>query len=181
MGRAKVSSSPQLADSGGVEVAGLSIARPGASTHGRISGYPEVSMRLALLSCIILISCTNPRGPNWLECSLITTDGSSKDIGKHREFYIVNPGNQTLYSYAPDSREVIGPMKDVAFWSPDLINHDVEVSSANFITNHVLKINLKTMEIVNRTDTIGTGYNSGSSTHSVMGGTCKWISPLQVG
>ena len=181
MERARIPRTPQLADGGGVAAAGLSIPAPGGRPPGRMSGHPTVSMRLPLLTCIILVSCTNPRGSNWLECSLITTDASAKDISKHKEYYIVNPGTQTLYSYSPDSREVIGPMKGVAFWSPDLINHDVEVSSADFTTSHVLKINLRTMEIVNRTDTIGTGYNSGSSTHSVMGGTCRWVSPLQVG
>jgi hypothetical protein len=138
-------------------------------------------MRLILLSCILLTSCANPRGPNWLECALITTDAGSKEIDKHKEFYIVNPATQTLYSYASDSKQVIGPMKDVTFWSPDLINQNVEVSASNFITNKVLRINLKTMDIVNRLDTIGTGFNSGASTHSVMGGTCKWINPLPVG
>ena len=133
-------------------------------------------MRLTLLSCILLISCSNPREPNWLECALITTDAGSKEIDKHKEFYIVNFASQTLYYYVPDTRQVIGPMKDVSFWSPDLINQNVEVS-----TNKVLRINLKSMEIVNRLDTTGTGFNSGSSTHSVMGGTCKWIYPLQVG
>jgi hypothetical protein len=138
-------------------------------------------MRLTLLSCILLVSCSDPRGPNWLECSLITTDVSSKDIDKHKEFYIVNSANRELFTYVPDSREVIGPMKDVSFWSPDLINQDIEVSASNFTTNKVLRINLKTMEVVNRLDTIGTGYNSGSSTHNVMSGTCKWIYPRQVG
>ena len=72
-------------------------------------------MRISLVLCgIILVSCSNPRGSNWLECSLITTDSSSKDIGKHKEFYIVNFGTQTLYYYVPHSKESIGPMKGVS-------------------------------------------------------------------
>jgi hypothetical protein len=162
----------QLADGGAVAAAARSIAAQGRETE---------RMRLTLLSCMLLVCCADPRGPNWLECSLITTDASSKEIDKHEEIYVVNFANQALYTYAPDSREVIGPMKNVSFWSPDLINQDIEVSASNFISNKVLRINLKTMEIVDRLDTIGTGYNSGSSTHNVMSGTCKWVNPRQVG
>jgi hypothetical protein len=146
----------------------------------------RLRMKLIFLPCTLTlplctVACVDPsRGVNWLDCSLITTDAGAKDIAKHKETYLVNFDTQKLYSYNPSSKEVIGPMTNVSFW-PGMINQETEASANNFSTDHVLRINLKTMEIVNRLDTMGTGFNSGASSHSVMGGTCKWISPLQVG
>ena len=92
------------------------------------------------------------------------------------ETYVVDFTSQRLYSYVHDAGEIRN-LKNVSFF-PEMIDQNVESSGNGESLAHVTRINLRTMEIVDRSDSVGTGYNSGTSSHDVLAGTCKWIGPL---
>jgi hypothetical protein len=105
---------------------------------------------------------------------ITTTDAAG--MTHYIETYVVDFTNQRLYSYMRDAGEIIN-LKNVSFF-PEMIDQNVESSGDGQSIAHVMRINLRTMEIVDRSDSVGTGYNSGISSHDVLAGTCKWISPL---
>jgi hypothetical protein len=143
----------------------------------------KVMIKHTLLMCTLLISCADPAPPatpkiRWLQCSLMTAADYGSMIN-YTETYIIDFDKEKLYYYDPGNKEIVGPLKNVSFW-PQMINQNSESATDQWSLNHVLRVNLNTMEIVDRNDSIGTGYNSGSSTHDSMGGVCKWINPLEV-
>jgi hypothetical protein len=140
-------------------------------------------MRFTLLACILLSSCADPATApalkvSWLQCSLITAADYGSMVN-YAETYVVDFDKERLYYYDPGKKEIVGPLKHVSFW-PKMIDQSAESSTDQWSLNHVLRINLNNMEIADRNDSIGTGRNSGRSTHDSLGGVCKWISPLEV-
>jgi hypothetical protein len=140
-------------------------------------------VRRAVLLCTLLVSCGDPAGApalkvSWLQCSLITAADFGSMVN-YVQTYIVDFDKERLYYYDLGNKEIVGPLRNVSFW-PKMIDQSSESSSDQWTLSHVLRINLSNMEIADRNDSIGTGRNSGRSTHDSLGGVCKWISPLEV-
>ncbi len=92
------------------------------------------------------------------------------------ETYMVDFNNQKLYIYNSNTRD-LDRLSNVSFF-PQMISQEVEKATDGESLAHVLRINLRTLEIVDRSDSVGTGFNSGMSSHDVMAGTCRWTNPL---
>jgi hypothetical protein len=133
-------------------------------------------MRIALLLCVLLSGCVDPvSGKHWLQCSMITSAGVG-DIGHYTETFVADFDSKRLYLYNSGTGELAN-LESVSFF-PQMIDQNFEYSANGRSIDHEVRINLRTMEIIDRYDTIGTGYNSGHSSHDTLAGTCRWTYPL---